>query len=305
MTDRGTTALSVLTPSYNYEPYLGTCVRSVRSQGEPVQHVVVDDGSSDGSWDLLMREHANPLADCARHANRGLSGTLNAALAMAGGSWLSWLNSDDFELPWTLSTVRRVLDQVPDADVVVGDTVLVDERSRLIRLVSRGPFDPRVLSGGFNPFFVPSVFWRRSRRPQWVFDESMKLLMDMDLWLAVTAGGATVVKVDVPLSAFRNHPQQISASRRPGDVEEMRTLGERYGIARLATAKNADATPGARYRHASSRLSSGAATREWRARHLRGANADWTGDEPFGLGDLAPGDGDLRLHVRRPGGSRP
>lgn len=268
-------SLSVITPSYMYERFLTTCLRSVRDQHREsgaweVQHVVVDDGSTDGSWDVIRREL--PPADIVVQENRGLSRTLNRALDMATGDVVCWLNADDFHLPWTYAVVERAFREHPEAALVVGDTVFVDDLSRMTRLAPQPPFDARVQQAGYNMLHVPSAFWRRSALPHgWQFDPGMLLYMDMDLWFALTAGGGPVVSLDAPLSAFRRHPQQVSASVRDTDEAEVATLAERYSLSSLRPHPRA-----AHVRHAALKVRSGAALRELRARRLAGTLIDWT-----------------------------
>ncbi|HEU4589116.1 MAG TPA: glycosyltransferase, partial [Gemmatimonadales bacterium] len=46
--------VSVITPCYNAAPFVGETIASVRAQTyTPVEHVVVDDGSTDGSWAIV------------------------------------------------------------------------------------------------------------------------------------------------------------------------------------------------------------------------------------------------------------
>lgn len=295
--------VSVLTPSYNYETFLGSCLTSVQRQRgtTKLQHVVIDDGSSDGSWAIVQGLHPSPDKDTRTRPNKGLSATLNEALDVARGEWLVWLNSDDLFLPWTVELLQRALAEAPDADLVVGDTVLVDDQTRFLRLVARAPFDRRVAAGGFNPFFVSSVFWRRDRLPTWRFDQEMRLLMDLDLWLALTGPGCTVVKLDAPMSLFRAHAGQISATARETDLAETRRLGRRYDLPQLTAAVRHGPTGAARWRHAWSRVASGGAVRELRARRLKGADLDWPGGraDARALAALDPADRDVRLHVTR------
>ena len=272
-------SLSVVTPSYQYARFLPTCLRSVHDQSSPwpVQHVVVDDGSTDSSWDVIQRLHARP-EDTARNAqNQGLSRTLTSALRRATGDVVSWLNADDFHLPWAYREVARAFDRHPDATIVYGDTVFVDDDSRLLRLVPQPAFDRRVMEGGFNMFHVPSVFFRRDAVPSgWTFDDAMHLFMDLDLWLALTGEGAVVVKTDTVLSAFRRHPGQVSASVRDTDAGELRSLGQRHRIAGLASRGDGRWSQAAHARHAVAKVRDGSAWRQLRARRARGANVDWT-----------------------------
>lgn len=263
--------VTVLTPSYNYAHFLPECLRSVQEQqssGLDVQHVVVDDGSTDDSWAVITDLHPQRERDCVRQDNRGLSATLNRALTLARGEWLLWLNADDFLLPDTMRLLAATLQDVPDADLVFGDTLFVDDQSRVVRLVAQPPFDRSLVEGGYNTFHVPSVLWRRSRlTKQAPFDESLQLLMDLDLWLDLTRPGCTTVKVDAAFSAFRRHAAQVSATDRPSDAAEMQLLATRHGLDRLMSAQTSRPLRSATARHAFAKVADGSWLRE---RALRG-----------------------------------
>ena len=265
--------VTVITPSYNYARFLPECLRSVQQQTSDVevQHVVVDDGSSDDSWSVIRALHPQVGQDCARQENRGLSATLNRALGMARGEWVLWLNADDFLLPRTLQLFAAALRETPTADLVFGDTLFVDDTSRVLRLVAQPPFDRRMVAGGYNTFHVPSVLWRREalggRRP---FDESLQLLMDLDLWLGLTRPGTTTVKVDAAFSAFRRHPEQVSATDRPSDAAEMRDLARRHGLDRLQRATTSRPLRTATAHHAWAKIADGSWRREAAVRRFRG-----------------------------------
>ncbi|MGH8894394.1 MAG: glycosyltransferase [Actinomycetes bacterium] len=268
----------MLTPSYQYARFLVACLRSVREQASPwpVQHVIVDDGSTDDSWEIIERERlAN--SSVLRQENQGLSRTLTTALQMADGDLVCWLNADDFHLPWTYEQVGHAFQCFPDATLVYGDTVFVDDDSRLTRLVPQPAFDRRVLEGGFNMFHVPSVFWRRSALPfDWTFDATMQLYMDLDLWLQLTRSPVLVVKIDAVLSAFRRHDAQVSAITRASDALEVRALGVRHDLPDLAARRHGGWSRTAHARHAFGKIRDGGALRQLSARRLRGCDLDWT-----------------------------
>jgi glycosyltransferase involved in cell wall biosynthesis len=86
--------ISVLIPCYNAAPYIEEALVSVFSQGVDLcEVVVIDDGSTDGGADLArafddrVRVH--------RQANAGISGARNAALALATGDLIAFLDADD------------------------------------------------------------------------------------------------------------------------------------------------------------------------------------------------------------------
>lgn len=288
------TTVTIITPSYNYARFLPECLRSVQQQqpsGLHVQHVVVDDGSSDNSWAVITDLHPQPNRDCLRQENVGLSATLNRALGMARGEWVLWLNADDFLLPDTLRLFAAALRDVPTADLVFGDTLFVDESSLVVRLVAQPPFDRRLVEGGYNTFHVPSVFWRRSGvAKQLPFDESLQLLMDLDLWLELTRPGCTTVKVDAAFSAFRRHARQTSAVDRPSDAAEMRGLATRHVLDGLKEARSSRPLRSATARHAWAKVVDGSWLRERAIRGYVGRPA----------GPTAPPDPDLSRLLQPP-----
>jgi glycosyltransferase involved in cell wall biosynthesis len=66
--------ISAVIPSYNHRGFIGEAIASVRSQTyQPVEIIVVDDGSTDGSFEYLQREFDGSLAHLSRRDNRGSS----------------------------------------------------------------------------------------------------------------------------------------------------------------------------------------------------------------------------------------
>lgn len=261
-----TPVVSVITPSYNYAQYLPLTLASVEdaTRSTSLEHVVVDDGSTDSSWSLLeaAAAHRGDLV-ISRHANRGLSATLNAAMELARGEWLVWLNADDLHLPWTYRLFTKALGECATADIVFGDALFIDGENRLLRLVSQPQFDRRILMGGYNMFHNCSVFWRRALLPPgWKFDEEMRLFMDLDLWLTITSTARAIVKIDAALSAFRRHEKQTSASHRDSDLAEMHRLAARHGLHSLLRLSAARATWPSRIRHAAGKRLDGGIRRE-------------------------------------------
>ena len=86
--------ISVLIPCYNAARYIEEALESVFSQGvDPHEVVVVDDGSTDGSADRVRAFGDRVRVD--RQENAGISGARNAALALATGEVIAFLDADD------------------------------------------------------------------------------------------------------------------------------------------------------------------------------------------------------------------
>lgn len=110
--------VSVIIPSYNHAAYIEQAILSVLTQNwRPLELIIVDDGSTDGSPELiesLVRKHRGKRASgvqlqfCAE-TNRGAPKTINFGLSLAKGEILTILNSDDYYLPGRISRLVRAL----------------------------------------------------------------------------------------------------------------------------------------------------------------------------------------------------
>jgi glycosyltransferase involved in cell wall biosynthesis len=106
--------VSVVLPAYNHARYVAEAIASVTAQTYPrIELVIIDDGSTDGSEEVIAKCIANvslPVRFIARE-NRGAPATLNEGAALAQGQYLSFLNSDDYYAPDRISTlVKEVAD---------------------------------------------------------------------------------------------------------------------------------------------------------------------------------------------------
>jgi len=108
--------VSVVLPSYNHAPYVEQAVRSVYAQTyRPIELIVVDDGSTDGSPAIVercLRDSPFPHRYLAQ-ANRGAPAAINAGLREASGTFVNLLNSDDLFEP---ERIARMVDAVAGTD---------------------------------------------------------------------------------------------------------------------------------------------------------------------------------------------
>lgn len=93
--------ISVIIPVYNVEPYLRKCLDSVINQTyQNLEIILVDDGSPDACGAICDEYAARDGRIHVIHKeNGGVSSARNAGLAMAGGEWIGWVDSDDWVEP--------------------------------------------------------------------------------------------------------------------------------------------------------------------------------------------------------------
>ena len=176
------TLVSVVTPSLNQGRYLREAIESVRAQTHaPVEHVVVDGGSSDDTLAILGDQEGLRWVS---EPDRGQSHAVNKGFAMAQGEVFGWLNADDAYEP---CAVAEALDALDGVGLVYADVTRVnDDRVNPRRIRSRPSWNLWTELNDGNGVFSPAVFFTREAfEAVGGLDESLHLAMDYDLWLKI------------------------------------------------------------------------------------------------------------------------
>ena len=160
-------SVSVVMPVHNREAWVGRAIESVLAQTwSDFEILVVDDGSTDGTADVLRRYRSRITLLSSPHA--GAYAARNLALGQARGELVAFIDSDDVWHPDRLECQLPLLDD-PEVGLVFGDACLVDYRREPARRLGRTFFDgvspfrgrggARFTRGNFIPF--SSVLVRR------------------------------------------------------------------------------------------------------------------------------------------------
>ena len=179
--------VSIVMPTLNQCAFIGDAVRSVFAQPEVDELVVIDGGSTDGTVQALAAlaaEHGGRLR-WVSGADSGPAQAVNRAVALASGSVIGWLNSDDLYTPGAVGRALAALAALPGCVMVYGEGEHVDAAgASLGRYPSLPPSTP--ISAFAQGCFIcqPTAFFLRE-----VFvglgglDETLRAAFDFDLWL--------------------------------------------------------------------------------------------------------------------------
>ena len=110
--------VSVLTTVYNRVKYVDECIASVvASTLADFEYILVDDGSTDGSWEAVQAWVAqdNRVRVFRNEKNLGDYPNRNRAASLASGEYLKYVDSDDMIYPHGLAIMVGMMDQFPDA----------------------------------------------------------------------------------------------------------------------------------------------------------------------------------------------
>ena len=124
--------VSILVPVYNVEAYLPQCIDSLLGQTYPhLQIVLIDDGSTDGSW-RVMQEYAarDERIEIYHQENQGVGATRNHLLEKIKGDYVLFVDSDDWiELDMVEFLINKAINE--GTDMVVCGNVVNDTRPAL------------------------------------------------------------------------------------------------------------------------------------------------------------------------------
>jgi glycosyltransferase involved in cell wall biosynthesis len=128
--DSGSTPrISVVIPTYNRAPLLAESVDSVLTQqGVAFEVIVVDDGSTDNTAEVLARY--GDRIRVVRQANAGFAAARAAGIKAASASLIALHDSDDVMLPDRLRVQREFADAHPEVAVVSGNAVIQGDDQR-------------------------------------------------------------------------------------------------------------------------------------------------------------------------------
>ena len=113
--------LSIIIPVYKVEAYLDFCLKSIARQNvDDCEVILVDDGSPDGSGALCdeWARKAHLFHVVHSEKNQGLSAARNKGLDLACGDFVTFVDSDDYLSPGTLGSNLKLLESMPEADVL-------------------------------------------------------------------------------------------------------------------------------------------------------------------------------------------
>ncbi len=129
--------VTAVIPVYNHEKYVAESIRSILQQTyRNIELIVINDGSRDRSHERILplipecRERFVRFEYINRE-NRGLSATLDQALGMAKGKYISGLASDDVALPEKIRLLVEALESKDDSYAAAfGDALFIDKEGR-------------------------------------------------------------------------------------------------------------------------------------------------------------------------------
>lgn len=215
--------IAIVSPSFNQAQFIGATIASAVDQKYPaLRFHVQDGGSSDDTLEVLKRYDGRITWESG--PDKGQANAVNLGFRVIEGDIMAYLNSDDVLLPGSLDYVARVFAANPDADVLYGHRICLDEEGKEIGRWILPQHDSEIIKW-FD--FIPqeTMFWRRRAWDKvGEFDESFDYALDWDFILRMQARGLRFKRVPRFLSGFRVHDAQKTTRNMKVGLEESSRL---------------------------------------------------------------------------------
>ncbi len=215
MTSRaGEPHVSIVTPVWNAAGFIGETITSVMSQlGNEDEYIVVDDGSTDGTEDVLASLQETYGFRLLKQPNGGEVAAVNRGVDAASSDLVCVVNADDPILPGLLTHMKETFRNEPELAAAYPDWLMIDEKGATLRTVRTLPYSYRTMLTQHFCIPGPGTFFRRSALAgETCRDSRAAGLSDFDCWLRLGLAGAGMRRVPAVLATWRSHSSGTTAT---------------------------------------------------------------------------------------------
>lgn len=207
--------VSVITPVYNYENYIGETIISVIEQDYPRwEMIIADDGSGDSTIQVIEKlavsEPRIRLIRLGRHA--GAAAARNAALEKACGRFIAFLDSDDL---WHKDKLKKQKEFMESGQYPISFTsyeLIGNKGDRLNKVIRSVPVT------GLHQYIRNTIIGFSSAMIDRALTGEFKFMdlrsrSDTQLWISLMKKGYQAYGLDEVLMKYRIHGQSLSANK--------------------------------------------------------------------------------------------
>jgi glycosyltransferase involved in cell wall biosynthesis len=215
-----TPLISVIIPVYNGVEYLEQAVCSVEQQDHrSIEILVVDDGSDDGTPDLI--EKLGPRVRSFRQGNAGPSAARNTGIRAGRGEFVAFIDADDLWPEHKLDLQLNRFEHQPELDVVLG---------RIKYEAGGGAIHPEVRFENpeeqtvFNVHLGGGLYRRSAFERVGMLDETLRFSEDHDWFLRAREAGLAITIIPETTLIYRLHESNMTRGATAHDVSLARVM---------------------------------------------------------------------------------
>lgn len=209
-----TPKVTVLIPVYNCHKYVTEAIDSVLAQSfSNFELLLIDDGSTDGSGDILQSYTDPRICVVRNEKNLGIPKTLNKGLQLARGAYFAVLDNDDYAYPDRLKQQLTFLDRHEEYAAVGTWAVTMDEEGQILSRIKRLLVAPEEVQSQllFRCCLLhPSMMARTGILRSYGYREDVETCADFDLWVRV----ARTYKLGILPHVLVRHREHVDRTTR-------------------------------------------------------------------------------------------
>lgn len=185
----GTPLVSIVIPCFNHGHFLRDALGSIGTPAAPAEIVVIDDGSTDHTSEVLVSFDAPVPLRTIRQENAGLAAARNRGLAAGRGEFVIFLDADDRLAPGAVDIGVDALQAHPDCAFVFGRSQMMDRDGVLLPT----PEQPRLVADHYRELLKRNYIWmpamaafrRQAVEAAGGFDSSVDAAADYEMYLSI------------------------------------------------------------------------------------------------------------------------
>ena len=205
--------VSIIIPVYNGEKYIFEAIISALNQTIPCEVIVVNDGSTDKTHDLLCGVHE--ITYLIKN-NGGTASALNIGIRNSSGEWIHWLSADDVLYEDAIENMLKNIDNnekiyysnydiIDENSQVIGEFIEPIERNFRTREERFKELMGNYYGNGSSTMIHKTVFEKIG-----YFDESLGHSEDFDFKLKAIKNGIDLKLIPIKTLKYRYHSEQMT-----------------------------------------------------------------------------------------------
>ena len=214
--------ISVVIPTYNRKHTLPRALDSVLAQSyQPFEIIVIDDGSNDGTFDLIkskypsinLLESHKPSKSLKGYSQKGVSVARNVGIKQSKGDWIALLDSDDEWIPDKLIKQVQLLKKNEGSVFCHTNEIWIRNGIRVNQHKKHQKYGGYIFKECLDICRIsPSsaLIHKSIFEDIGLFDESLKVCEDYDLWLRITSNYPVLFLDEFLIKKYGGHEDQLS-----------------------------------------------------------------------------------------------
>ena len=180
--------ISVIMTDYNVEKYISMAIESILQQTfEDFEFIIVDDASTDQTYDVICNYHDKRIIKMRNHMNLGVAACINKGMSMVSSEFIARMDSDDISKPERFKKQLEFMYSNPNLGISGSHMEIIDDKGKLIKEHHKKISSEAIKIGlffGHTSLAHPSIIMRREIMDKYHlrYDTAFQYAEDYDLY---------------------------------------------------------------------------------------------------------------------------